>query len=74
MEPWQGMNANCEQRMWGSEIAAVCLCAGREAGSLENFAETARLLNPRFDPRTKTLRAGHLELTWKQGNDRTQYL
>ena len=74
MEPWQGMNANCEQRMWGSEIAAVCLCAGREAGSLENFAETARLLNPRFDPRTKTLRAGSLELTWKQGNDRTQYL
>ena len=74
MEPWQGMNANCEQRMWGSEIAAVCLCAGREAGSLENFAETARLLTPRFDPRTKTLRAGSLELTWKQGNDRTQYL
>ena len=74
MEPWNGMNFRCEQRMWGSEIACLCVCGGREYGSLENFAEYARKLQPVWEPESATLRAGEFGLKWIPGHDRTQYL
>ena len=74
LEPWQGMNADCEMRIYGDSIACLCLCGGREYPDLETFFRKAEALNPVFDRETGVLRAGNLELAWQQGADTTQYL
>ena len=74
MEPWNGMNFRCEQRMWGDETACLCACAGREIRDMESFSAWTRTLSPAWDPDTGTLRAGTLALTWEPGRDETQYL
>ena len=74
MEPWNMMNFDCEQRMWGSEIACLCLCAGREIPSLDAFARLATQTQPVYNPETATLTCGEFSLRWSAGTDHTQYL
>ena len=74
MEPWNGENFGCEQRMWGSEIACLCVCAGRETRDMDAFARYALSLRPVYDEDRRTLSAQAFELTWTAGEDRTQYL
>ena len=74
MEPWNGENFGCEQRMWGSEAACICVCAGRETPDLDAFEQYLLSLRPAYDAETRTLTAGAFQLTWVPGEDRTQYL
>ena len=74
LEPWNNRVFRCEQRMWGSEIACLCVCAGKEMADLDAFARSVRALSPRYDPETSSLTAGPLALTWIPGQDDTQYL
>ena len=74
MEPWNGMNFQCEQRMWGDEIACICLCAGAEMKSMDDFAQAAMQLNPAYDAEKGLLTARNYSLTWQLGQDDTQYL
>ena len=74
MEPWEGVSSHCEQRMWGSEIACVCVCAGREIPDLNAFRLLLAQLQPEYDPAGGILRAGSLDVRWIPGQDHTQYL
>lgn len=74
MEPWNGMNFNCEKRMWGDEIACLVLCAGEETQSMETFEQRACALAPDYHVAKKQLTAGNFSLTWLKGNDDTQKL
>nr|AIF26194.1 putative hypothetical protein Closa_1670 [uncultured bacterium Ad_144_C12_contig1] len=74
MEPWQGMNVQCEQRMWGSEIACLCVCAGKETEDMDAFRRQVKGLNPHYQSSEKTLTAGDYSLTWRLGEDDTQAL
>ena len=74
LEPWNNMNFDCEQRLWGSDIAGLCLCAGRETASMDAFVRLAADLNPVYDASAATLTAGAFTLTWVPGHDETQYL
>ena len=74
MEPWNGMNAGCEQRMWGSEVACLVLCAGREIPDMDAFAEKAASLRPAYLAWNGTLAAQGFSLTWRAGADDTQAL
>ena len=73
-EPWNNMNFRCEQRMFGSETACLCVCAGREMPDMEAFARYVRQLQPVWDPALNRLTAKGYALTWEKGNDETQYL
>ena len=73
-EPWTGMNNHCEQRLWGSEIACFCLCAGREIGNMDAFEAQVLSLHPAYQPETGVLTAGDYQLTYVSGQDDTQYL
>ena len=74
LEPWNGMNFRCEQRMAGSETACLCFCAGEENADMDAFAREAEQLSPAWDPASSTLTAGKYRLTWIRGQDDTQYL
>ena len=73
-EPWTGLNDHCEQRLWGSEIACFCLCAGREIRNMDAFEAQALSLHPAYQPETGVLSAGDYQLTYVPGRDDTQYL
>ena len=72
--PWSGLNFRVEQRILGSEIACLCVCAGREIPDLEAFREKVRSLRPAYHPELHLLAAEGYELGWQQGRDDTQYL
>ena len=74
MEAWNGMNFNCEQRIYGSDIAALCVCGGREFADMQAFIQHCKTLNPVYDPQNGKLTAHGFELTYVAGNDKTQYL
>ena len=74
MEPWTGVNAGCEWRVYGDEIAALCVCGGREHGDIGRFMEACRRLSPAYDAGTGALRAQGYALTYVPGTDLTQYL
>ncbi len=74
MEPWNGENFRCEQRVWGSDIACVCFCAGREMPDMNAFENTALSLCPAYSADDQTLSAGSFSLSWHAGQDATQYL
>ncbi len=74
MEAWTGMNTACEKRMYGDDIACVCLCGGREYASAEAFAEAAAALRPVYDRACGRLEAGGTSMTYAAGEDTTQYL
>ena len=74
MEPWTGENFGCEQRMWGSEIACLCVCAGRETPDMDAFERYAFSFHPAYDAEKRTLSAKAFLLTWVKGEDQTQYL
>ena len=74
MEPWNGMNFGCEQRMWGDEVACVVLCAGREMQSMDAFAEKAAALRPAYRAKDRLLTAADFSLVWRRGEDDTQVL
>ncbi len=73
MEPWNGMNSGCEMRMWGDDIACLCLCAGEETENMDAFARAAEEMHPEYTFENG-LRAGGYSLAWRQGQDDTQYL
>ena len=72
LEAFSNMNAGCEWRTYGDEIAYLAVAGGREDGSFERFIERARSMAPTFDGRT--LRAGTMDVTWTRCEDKTQYL
>ena len=74
MEPWSGMNFRCERRLWGSETACLCVCAGREIPNMDAFAAYAQALQPAWHPETRTLSARGYALSWAPGQDDTQFL
>ena len=74
MEPWNGMNFGCEQRIWGSRTACMCVCAGRETKDMDAFAQKAFALSPRYDADRGLLTSTALTLEWTPGEDDTQYL
>ena len=74
MEPWAGMNFHCEQRMWGSETACLCLCAGAETSDMNAFRRRAFSLRPAYDPAAGRLTAEGFTLQWTPGKDDTQFL
>ena len=74
MEPWNGMNFGCEQRMWGDEVACLVLCAGKETENLDAFARKAAALRPVYDARERRLTAEGFSLVWREGHDDTQVL
>lgn len=74
LEPWNGVNFHCEQRMRGSEIACLCLCAGAEIADMGQFMQKALDMQPAYHPDTRTLTAKGYTLQWIQGSDDTQYL
>ena len=74
MEPWNGENFGCEQRMWGSEIACLCVCAGEETANMDAFSRNTAALKPIYCPESKTLTAKAFSLTWQKGEDDTQAL
>lgn len=46
--PWTGVNANCEYRIYGDDIACLCVCGGREHASLEDFKTYCRGIAPTY--------------------------
>ena len=74
MEDAAGLNSGCEKRMYGDDIACVCLCGGRDHASLENFAVRARALCPEYDSAGGCLCAGGERMVYEAGEDTTQYL
>ena len=74
MEPWNSRNFDCELRMWGSDTACLCLCAGREVPSMDAFWEKASALAPAYDPAKGLLTCRDFALLYTPGRDDTQYL
>ncbi len=74
MEKWNGWNFRCEERMWGSETACLCVCAGRETESMEAFRRKVISLHPAYDPASGVLTASSFSLSWVEGRDDTQFL
>ena len=52
MEPWTGVNADCEWRVYGDDIAALCVCGGSEFADLPAFKAHCRALDPRYGGNT----------------------
>ena len=61
-EPWTGVNADCERRIYGDDIACLCVCGGREHASPAAFRAHCRALAP--DYTGGVLRAGRLSMSW----------
>lgn len=72
MEAWNGMNFHCEQRMYGDDIACLCVCGGREHQDMGAFIVSCQSLSPAYEG--GKLSAGGLQLEYIPGNDRTQFL
>ena len=72
MEPWNGMNDHCEQRMYGDDVACLCVCGGREHTDMEAFIRHCKAIAPAYEK--GVLRAGRLAVAYLPGNDRTQFL
>ena len=72
LESWNGMNFHCEQRMYGDDIACLCVCGGREHASLEAFMAYCKALAPAYQDGVLT--AGNLTVGYVPGNDKTQFL
>jgi len=62
LEPWTGVNADCEYRIYGDDIACICVCGGREYASPAAFKAHCRALSPAFSG--GVLRAGGFQLNW----------
>ena len=62
MEPWTGVNADCERRIYGDDIACLCVCGGREHASLDGFKAHCHTIGPDYSG--GVLRAGGLSLSW----------
>ena len=45
-EPWTGVNADCEYRIYGDEITCLCVCGGREYATFEAFKAHCRAQAP----------------------------
>lgn len=75
-EPFSGMNADCEMRYYGDDLAAVCFCGGAAHGDADfaSFLRRVKAETPVYDPVQKTLTSRSLSLQWVPGEDRTQYL
>ena len=48
-ESWTGVNADCEYRFYGDDIACLCVCGGREYASPEAFKTYCRGLAPIYE-------------------------
>ncbi|MBQ8200680.1 MAG: hypothetical protein IJZ74_02800 [Clostridia bacterium] len=72
MESWNGMNFNCEQRMYGDDIACLCICGGREHADMQAFIDACKACAPVYD--AGELHAGSLTVRYEPGCDRTQFL
>ena len=71
-EPWTGMNADCEERMYGDDTACLAVTGGREHPDTEAFLVYCISLHPSYIG--DTLTAGDLKLVYQAGQDDTQYL
>lgn len=74
LEAWNGMNFHCEQRMWDSETAGLCVCAGGDVKDMAAFRDKALALHPAYDPKEGLLSAEGFRLQYMPGQDDTQYL
>ena len=62
--PFNGVNFHCERRVYGDEIAALCVCGGREFADMDHFMAHCRALAPEYRPREGLLRAGDFQMTY----------
>lgn len=69
-EPWTGVNADCEYRIYGDDIACICVCGGREYASPAAFRAHCRALAPVYSG--GVLRAGGFQLNRNERRDNTQ--
>lgn len=72
MEAWNGMNFGCEQRMYGDDIACLCICGGREHQDMQAFIDSCKAVRPAYE--NGVLTAGNLHVDYVPGNDKTQFL
>ncbi len=70
MEDYHGMNEGCERRIYGDNIAALVVMGGREYRDTDDFISA--LPTPAFSG--DTLLADSFRLTYRAGQDDTQYL
>lgn len=72
MEPWNGMNFHCEQRMYGDDTACLCVCGGSEHEDMQTFIRHCQAVAPSYEDGVLT--AGTLRLDYVPGCDKTQFL
>ncbi len=72
MEAWNGMNFGCEQRMYGDDIACLCICGGREHQDMQAFIDSCKAVRPAYE--NGVLTAANLHVDYVPGNDKTQFL
>lgn len=75
MEPHDGLNVSCEQRVYSRNAAWLCICmGGDEASDIDEFAGKARRMAPAYDADSRRLTAKGFELVFRKSKDATQYL
>jgi len=74
LEPWTGINTHCEIRIYGNEIASICICGGSEFKTIGRFMDYCCSLNPCYIYEQKKLTTKKLNIKYIAGNDLTQYL
>jgi hypothetical protein len=66
---------NCEYRCYSSRCAYVCICScQKECGEFKHFITNSIHSDPLFDKDTITLKVSDLDITYKQFDDKTQYI
>ena len=75
LTPHQDQVFDCEYRSYGDEIAYCCICASNaQHKDLDSFKKACKELSISYNPNTKQLNAGHLNLDYEKKEDITQYI
>lgn len=75
MEAHNGMNFNCEQRVYSRNAAYLCICGGKNnAVDFADFIKQAKEKAPCYDKEAKTLTAQDFVLQYQAYKDVTQFL
>ena len=74
-EPFGDQLFDCEYRVYGSDMAYLCLCGSRdEHPDLESFMDCCRKKEPVYDKENRCLTALGFQMQFVPSRDRTQYV
>lgn len=74
-EPFGDQLFDCEYRVYGSDMAYLCLCGSRdEHPDLESFMDCCRRKEPVYDKENRCLTAIGFQMQFVPSRDRTQYV